>query len=236
MSHNLCRMSSILVFGIGFSAQLLFFGRTILQWFKSEHAGEVISPVIFWQLSLIASVLMLTYGIMRNDFAIITGQFLVYFIYIRNLQLKNAWKPIHPVLRFIALILPLIIVICLFTNNTYNFSKIIRNEEISNLLMLWGLAGQIVFTSRFIYQWTFSEKKRESVLPLGFWILSSVGAAMIFIYSIFRLDPVLFMAHVLGIFIYIRNILLFYGKRGLFSRTNLSFLNRFTQKLSDKLH
>ncbi len=236
MPHNLFRMSSILVFGIGFSAQLLFFARTILQWVKSEHEGEVISPVIFWQLSLIASILMLTYGILRNDFAIILGQILVYYIYVRNLQLKNAWKPIPPFIKFIGMLLPLIIVFWLFTGNTNNFSKIIRNDEISNHLMLWGSAGQIVFTSRFIYQWTFSEKEKESILPLGFWILSLIGSAMIFLYSIYRLDPVLFLAHTLGIFIYIMNILLSCGKRGLFSRLNLSFLNSFTKKLSDKLH
>ena len=87
-------MNSILIFSVGFLGQILFFSRTILQWFKSENEGEVISPVIFWQISLVASQIMQLYGILRNDFAILLGQFIVYFIYVRNLQFKNAWKKI----------------------------------------------------------------------------------------------------------------------------------------------
>ncbi len=88
-------MDNILTICIGFLAQGLFFTRTIAQWFKSEQEGKVISPTIFWQISLVASLLMFTYGVLRNDFAIVIGQTLVYAIYIRNLQLKNAWKEIH---------------------------------------------------------------------------------------------------------------------------------------------
>lgn len=229
-------MSIILIFGIGFIAQILFFGRTILQWFKSEKEGEVISPVIFWQLSLLASSIMLVYGILRNDFAIILGQLLVYYIYIRNLQFKKAWITIPTPIRILALTMPLIIISLFFSGNTYSFSSIIKNEEISFLLHLWGSIGQVIFAFRFIYQWIYSEKEKESILPLGFWIISSVGSVMIFVYSILRFDPVLFLAHALGIFIYTRNILLFFGKRSIFVRLNLPFLNRFTQKLNERIN
>lgn len=229
-------MNSILIYGIGFSAQILFFGRSILQWFKSEHEGEVISPVIFWQLSLLASILMLIYGILRNDFAIVLGQLLVYFIYIRNLQLKQAWTSIPTLIRMFALAMPVIIVFSLIFGQTYNFSSIIRNEEVSSWLLIWGSIGQVVFTFRFIYQWLYSEKEKESVLPLGFWVISSIGSVMIFVYSILRLDPVLFLAHALGIFIYLRNILLYMGKRSLFDRLNWPFINRFIRKLSEKFN
>lgn len=229
-------MNSIIIYGIGFSAQILFFGRSILQWFKSEHEGEVISPVIFWQLSLLASILMLIYGILRNDFAIVLGQLLVYFIYIRNLQLKQAWTSIPTLIRLFALAMPVIIVLSLVFGQTYNFSSILKNEEISTWLLIWGSIGQVVFTFRFIYQWLYSEKEKESVLPLGFWVISSFGSLMIFVYSIFRLDPVLFLAHALGIFIYLRNILLYLGKRSLFDWLNWPFINRFTRKLSEKFN
>ena len=94
-------MESILIISLGFFAQGLFFIRTIAQWFKSEKEGEVISPVIYWQISLVASIMMLTYGILRHDFAIVMGQSLVYGIYIRNLQLKNVWKQMHWLLKYI---------------------------------------------------------------------------------------------------------------------------------------
>ena len=229
-------MNNILIIGLGFLAQALFFMRTITQWFKSEQEGEVISPIIYWQISLLASVLMLTYGILRNDFAIVVGQFLVYSIYIRNLQLKKAWHKMHIVSRVLAIIVPISYIFWLIFSDTHNFSSIIKNEDVSLFLMIWGTTAQFVFISRFFYQWLYSENKKESVLPLGFWLISTVGSLMIFVYSIFRLDPVLFAAHSLGLFIYARNILLHYGKGSLFSKLHkIPFLSKFINKVSDKI-
>ncbi|MDR2910676.1 MAG: lipid-A-disaccharide synthase N-terminal domain-containing protein, partial [Bacteroidales bacterium] len=49
-------MNNYFIYALGFTAQILFFIRTIIQWFKSEKEGKVISPVVYWQISLIASV------------------------------------------------------------------------------------------------------------------------------------------------------------------------------------
>ena len=227
-------MNNILIISLGFLAQALFFTRTIAQWFKSEQEGEVISPVIYWQISLLASVLMLTYGILRNDFAIVVGQFLVYSIYIRNLQLKNAWREMHWFAKSLAIVVPLVYIAWLIFSG--NFSSIFKNENVSVFWMIWGTIAQIVFVSRFFYQWIYSENRKESILPLGFWIISTVGSLMIFTYSISRLDPVLFAAHSLGLFIYTRNILLHYGKGSLFSKLNkIPFLNKIIGKVSNKI-
>ena len=227
-------MNNILIIGLGFLAQALFFTRTVAQWFKSEQEGEVISPIIYWQISLAASILMLTYGILRNDFAIVIGQFLVYSIYIRNLQLKKAWQIMHWFAKGLALLVPLAYLAWLIFSG--NFNSIFNNENVSVFWMIWGTAAQIVFISRFFYQWLYSENKKESVLPLGFWIISTVGSLMIFTYSLYRLDPVLFAAHSLGLFIYVRNILLHFGKGSVFSRLNkIPLLNKFIGKVSDKI-
>jgi lipid-A-disaccharide synthase-like uncharacterized protein len=211
-------MNILLIYALGFLSQVLFFARNIAQWFLSEKKGEVVSPAIYWQISLAASILMLTYGILRNDFAIVLGQIIVYMIYIRNLQLKKVWSHMHIIARLLAIIIPLIYLGWLFLGKTYNFNSILKNEEVPILLMIWGSAGQIIFTFRFIYQWLYSEKRNDSFLPIGFWIISTIGSLMIFSYAIYRLDPVLFAAHSLGLFIYIRNILLHLGKGSLFSK------------------
>lgn len=227
-------MDSILIIGLGFFAQGLFFIRTIIQWFKSEHEGQVISPIVYWQISLIASILMLTYGILRNDFAIVIGQSLVYSIYIRNLQLKKAWTKMHWIARMLAVIVPLAYWVWLLSSG--NFNSILNNNDVSIFWMVWGTVAQLVFISRFFYQWIYSENQKESVLPLGFWIISTCGSLMIFTYSIARLDPVLFAAHSLGLFIYLRNILLHYGKGSLFSRLqNIPVLNKLIGKVSGKI-
>ena len=227
-------MDNFLVIGLGFIAQGLFFIRTITQWFKSEKEGEVISPIVYWQISLVASILMLTYGILRNDFAIVIGQTMVYSIYIRNLQLKKAWKNMHWLSKLLAIVIPVIYWVWLISSGSFN--TIMKNEEVTIFWMIWGTAAQIVFISRFFYQWIYSENQKESLLPLGFWFISTAGSMMIFTYSIVRIDPVLFAAHSLGLFIYIRNILLHFGKGSIFSRLNkVPVLNKFIGKISDKI-
>lgn len=229
-------MNNYLIIGFGFLAQFLFFARTIVQWFKSEQEGEIISPVIYWQISLFASMLMLTYGILRNDFTIVLGQVLVYSVYIRNLQLKKAWKKMHWLTRTLAIVVPIIYLIWLLTGENYNFSSILKNDDVSLFLLIWGSVGQVIFNSRFLYQWIYSEYHNESVLPLGFWIFSTVGSLMIFIYSIPRMDPVLFTAHSLGLLMYSRNILLYYGKGGMFSKLNkIPSIEKLFKSISDKI-
>jgi lipid-A-disaccharide synthase-like uncharacterized protein len=229
-------MKSLLVYGLGFTAQFLFFARTILQWLKSENEGESISPVVFWKISLGASILMLCYGIFRNDFVIIMGQLIVYFIYVRNLQLKNAWNNIHILLKLFLISAPFILMSWHISLNSHNLKSILWNPEIPLWLLLGGMAGQIIFTFRFIYQWIYSEKEKESLLPTPFWIFSASGALIILIYAVFRYDPVLFVSNLFGLFIYIRNLLLGMGKTGLFSGSKLPVIQQFTRMISDRIH
>jgi lipid-A-disaccharide synthase-like uncharacterized protein len=142
-------MNNYIVIAFGFFAQFLFFARTIVQWFKSEHEGEVISPVIYWQISLLASILMLTYGILRNDFSIVLGQVLVYSVYVRNLQLKKAWKKMHFLTRTLSIVIPIIYLGWLIFGENYNFISIIKNDNVTLFLLIWGSAGQVIFISRF---------------------------------------------------------------------------------------
>ncbi|WP_405198891.1 lipid-A-disaccharide synthase N-terminal domain-containing protein [Christiangramia sp. LLG6405-1] len=201
-------MSSWLIYTIGFSAQLLFSGRSILQWIISEKQKKVLTPVLFWQLSLIASFLLFIYGYLRNDFAIMLGQILTYFIYIRNMHLQNQWLKFPKMLRWFLYIFPFIILYIGYNNHVYDRAKLFQNDNIPLWLLLLGIIAQVIFTLRFVYQWFYSEKRKVSSLPLGFWFLSLFGSLMILIYAIFRKDPVLLLGHSLGIFLYVRNILI----------------------------
>ncbi|WP_346861652.1 lipid-A-disaccharide synthase N-terminal domain-containing protein [uncultured Draconibacterium sp.] len=227
-------MNSILIIGLGFLAQGLFFIRTIAQWFKSEQEGEVISPIVYWQISLVASILMLTYGILRNDFAIVVGQSLVYSIYIRNLQLKKVWNKMHLISRSLFVLIPIAYWVWLIYSG--NINSILKNESVSLFWMVWGTIAQLIFISRFFYQWIHSEKEKESLFPLGFWIISTFGSLMIFTYSVARIDPVLFASHSMGLFVYFRNILLHYGKGSLFEKFgDIPALNKLIGKVSNKI-
>lgn len=204
-------MSIWLLYGIGFIAQILFSSRIILQWIASERNKRVVTPVLFWILSLIASILLFIYGYLRDDFPIMLGQTLTYFIYIRNLQLQNQWRRIPFIIRWVAYSVPLLVVIYYFNNDISNRINLFKNEAIPFWLLALGVVSQVTFTLRFIYQWLYSERQQRSVLPFGFWLLSLVGASLILLYAIIRLDYVLMVGNGFGILIYTRNM--FFLKR-----------------------
>lgn len=199
-------MSDWIVYTIGFTAQILFSGRLLVQWILSEKNKKVITPSLFWKLSLIASFLLFVYGYLRDDFAIMLGQSLTYFIYIRNLHLQGEWQRSPFWIRLFLIIFPFLIVIYAYNNGEYDMYQLFNNEDIPLWLLILGVISQIIFTFRFIYQWIYSEKTKVSQLPVGFWRLSVLGASLILTYAIFRLDPVLFIGHGAGLIIYIRNI------------------------------
>ena len=201
-------MSHWIIYSIGFLAQLLFSGRLISQWILAEKSKKIITTSLFWWLSLIASFLLFVYGYLREDFAIMLGQTLTYFIYIRNLQIQGEWQKTPKAARFFLWVFPVLIVIYAFNNNIYDIDKLFKNDAIPHWLLILGIIGQVIFTLRFVYQWIFTEKNKESMLPTGFWILSLIGSFLILIYAILRKDIVLFVGHLLGSFIYFRNIII----------------------------
>ena len=71
-----------------------------------------------------------------------------------------------------------------------------------------GFLAQVLFGSRFIVQWFFSERAGESVIPVAFWWLSLTGGAMMLAYAVYRWDPVFMMGQGLGLVVYARNLML----------------------------
>ena len=201
-------MNSLYIYAIGFIAQALFSARLIVQWIKSEKAGKTLSPILFWQLSILASWMLFVYGLLCDDFAIIMGQVIAYSIYIRNLHIQNNWKSLPIITKLIAVITPIAVLLFMLKNWEFHYQQLFKNEDISTLLLLWGVAGQITFTFRFVYQWIYSERKGESCLPLGFWVISIIGSIMILSYAIYRRDPVLFLGQGFGMLVYSRNVIL----------------------------
>ena len=201
-------MGDWLVYAIGFFAQILFSSRMLVQWVLSEKNGKVLTPALFWQLSLLASFLLFVYGWLRDDFAIMLGQAITYFIYIRNIQLQGDWQKLHRAFRVFLWVFPFVIVAYGYNNNAYDMDNFFKNENIPLWLLILGSVAQIIFTFRFIYQWLYSEKKKSSSLPFGFWLLSLTGASLILTYAVFRKDPVLFAGHTLGLIVYTRNLII----------------------------
>lgn len=197
---------------VGFIGQGLFFSRFLFQLVISEKNKKVVTPTIFWKLSLLASVVFFIYGYLREDFAIMLGQCFTYFIYIRNLQLQGEWKKLPKFFQLFLFVFPILIGGYTFSQGV-DYDVFFSSENIPRWLLILGIVAQLVFIFRFIFQWISSEKHKKSHLPLGFWIISLMGSSLILTYSIFREDLVLFLAHCIGMLVYARNIFLWRKER-----------------------
>lgn len=201
-------MNSIIIYAFGFTAQLLFSSRLIVQWILSEKQKRIVTPSLFWKLSLLASILLFIYGFYRNDLAIMLGQVLTYYIYIRNLQLQKEWRKAPFLLRWLVILGPLVLLLTGYLQGNLSWSKFTDKENIATWLLILGVVSQVLFTFRFVYQWLHSEKIKVSELSIGFWRLSIAGASLVLVYATFRQDPVLWLGHGSGMIIYIRNTII----------------------------
>ena len=198
-----------MIYVLGFISQVLFFMRTLIQWVLSERAKKVLSPTIYWVLSIVASYLFVIYGWFRNDFAILLGQLISYYIYIWNLDETGMWKRINRFLRSVLVVTPIVAIVFVIQNGHYFIENFFTNEKIPVWLIIFGTLGQILFSLRFVYQWLYSMSKNESILPIGFWLISLIGSGIIAIYGILRVDPILILGQSVGFIAYSRNIVIY---------------------------
>ncbi len=81
------------------------------------------------------------------------------------------------------------------------------------LWVLIGLGGQVLFFGRMLIQWVISEKARQSTISPAFWWCSFFGGLMLFIYFVWRQDPIGVLGQSTGVVIYARNLRLIYKHR-----------------------
>jgi lipid-A-disaccharide synthase-like uncharacterized protein len=84
-----------------------------------------------------------------------------------------------------------------------NFLAVLKDP-----MVMFGIAGQILFFSRFLVQWIVSEKEKKSVVPPVFWYLSIGGGGMLLVYALWRHDPVISIGQAVGLLVYLRNLVL----------------------------
>jgi len=83
------QLSDYLIFGIGFLSQACFSMRILVQWIVSEKNQRVVTPLSYWIFSLMGALLMIVYGILRQDPVILLGQSFGTFAYIRGIILDR---------------------------------------------------------------------------------------------------------------------------------------------------
>ena len=196
------------IYLIGLLAQVFFSARMLIQWILSEKYKKVVSPSLYWVFSLLGAYLLCIYGGLRNDFSIILGQFISFYIYIWNLKEKGLWNKLPRIIQIVLALTP-VVAACFALNDFHSFvDSFFKDEDVPLWLIVMGSMGQVIFTLRFVYQWYYSKRFGASVLPVNFWIISLVGSLTIALYGIIRLDPILILGQSTGFIVYIRNIMI----------------------------
>ena len=212
------------VYAIGLVAQSLFGVRVLVQWIASERAGKVLSPGAYWVLSMAASLLMMAYGWMRRDLAIIAGEGVVYFIYMWNVGAKGLFRGWPKWAKGVLIALPALILLGGWVSEG-EFGPLLSDMGgATGPLLVLGLTGQAIYKSRLIYQIVYSIRRGESLLPPGFWILAVSGSLLLIVYALLRHDWALLLGQA-GIFIAARNLMIHYsGKAAKDDKTDSNVL------------
>jgi len=211
-------MENFWIFALGFVAQGLFCARMLVQWIRSEKEHKVVNPTVFWILSLVASLLFFWYGWLREDFALMLGQVIGYYVYIWNLGKKGIWgrigsRFVRTLLLLLLAFIPPIALRGMVTDWQGASATLFRNDAIPHWLLVFGSIGQLVFSLRFLYQAFYSARRDESLLSAGFWIISLIGSSLILTYGILRRDPVVILSQAFGLVTYTRNLMLWRQNR-----------------------
>ncbi len=85
--------------------------------------------------------------------------------------------------------------------------------------LVFGLAAQLVFGTRFWVQWIASERAGKSVVPLAFWFISIAGGSMTLLYGLVEREPIIIFGQLSSNIIYVRNIMLIWKNKATGSQT-----------------
>lgn len=81
---------------IGWLGNLVFFSRFFVQWHATERKKQVVVPTAFWWLSLIGSLLLLSYALFhQRDSVTIFAYAFTWIPYIRNLVIARRHHKAH---------------------------------------------------------------------------------------------------------------------------------------------
>jgi lipid-A-disaccharide synthase-like uncharacterized protein len=87
-------------------------------------------------------------------------------------------------------------------------------ELLKKLAPTWwdavGYIGQLLFFSRFLFQWLASERRGHSYIPVYFWWLSISGAVITVVYLLWTKNPPvpILLGQAVGLVAYTRNLVL----------------------------
>lgn len=206
----------LLYYPLGLLPAIFFTSRFLLQWWQSEKAGKSIVSPLFWKLSLAGNCLAACHYLVQLHYPLMLIQVLNGWISLRNLQLMSLSIPPLKIKRvgwlvgFSTLAFGLCSYLFLGTINWIalpaNFSNSLREGDVALSWHLIGSMGQLLFASRFWFQWWESEKGQKSQLTSLFWKLSLAGSLLSTVYFLEMRDWVSLLNYSFGMIPYLRNL------------------------------
>lgn len=204
--------SPVWVYLLGLAGMGIYGTRIVVQWYMSERSHKVETPEIYWVMSSIGAVVLYIYGWLRKDFSIIFGESLSYYIYMWNMSIMGLYKKVPKVVIVVQALFPLVILALISQDFPTFVDSFLRNKDVPPKLLWFGIAGQFTYEIRSVYQLVYSMRRKESLLPLGHWLLAVAGSVMIIAYGIIRHDWVLVIGQFAVVFS-IRNIMIYFADK-----------------------
>ena len=210
-------VSPILVLGI--IGSVVFYGRFLVQWVVSEVRKQSVMPTVFWYMSAVGSVMLLSFGILNQSLLGTLGQNLNVVIYGRNIT--HIWRerevltPTRKTFLNLFMVGAATVGMCAVgwlawrEWQGYGEQSAAETREAVGWLIL-GLLGQALFAARFILQWVATERAKRSVVPRAFWFLSFFAASFQSVAFLQRDQMVFAVGMAFTVFIYARNIWFIY--------------------------
>ena len=124
-----------------------------------------------------------------------------------NISILGLYKKIPRFLIALQAVFPVIIIALIIKDFPTFVQDFLHNRQVPTGLLIYGVIGQFVYEMRSLYQLIYSVKRRQSILPLGHWILAVAGSLMIITYGVIRHDWVLAIGQ-FSIFFSIRNLMI----------------------------
>jgi len=211
---------NLLYFPLGFLPSVFFGARFLIQWLRSEKAGESVIFPLFWKLSVLGSSLAALHYFIQFQYAFGLLQVGNVLIAWRNLELMavvpTSLSTFFPKAGAIFLFCfglcvtqEMVLQQTFLWESTFHFSFFrVFNGIVPGYWHLVGMIGQGLFASRFWVQWIHAERKGVSDFGKAFWWISAIGGIIVCTYSLKVGDIVTAINQIFGIIPYTRNLML----------------------------
>lgn len=197
------------LYPFGFLAQAAFGLRFLVQWIATERKKESVTPLLFWQLSLLGNLILLIHSTLQLYFPMSFVQAINSIMSWRNMNLLGPKEKQLPFSQVVALLFAGMLSVLLYFGLQSESSSWFSSPDTIHFswgIHLLGVIGILSFAVRFWVQWWQAESNKSGDLSESFWWISLFGACVSGLYFFVVHDWVNFIGPLFGLVPYARNL------------------------------